>query len=99
MAKKLLDKLSDKIKVMHYSPKTEASYVSWVKRYILFHNKKHPQEMSKIEIEAFLTHLAVNKKVSPTTQNQAFHAILFLYDEMLLHFQYAKDIYRPNVLI
>lgn len=83
MAKKILDKLSDKIKFMHYSPKTEISYVSWVKRFILFHNKKHPQDMGKLEIEAFLTYLAVNKKVSPTTQNQAFHAILFLYEHVL----------------
>ena len=83
MPKKLLDRLSDKIKVMHYSPKTEASYVSWVRRFILFHKKQHPQDMGKIEIEAFLTHLAVNKKVSPTTQNQAFHALLFLYEHVL----------------
>ena len=83
MAKKLLDRLSDKIKFMHYSPKTEVTYVSWVKRYILFHNKKHPKEMGKADIEAFLTYLAVNKKVSPTTQNQAFHAILFLYEHVL----------------
>ena len=74
MARKLLDRLRDKIRVMHYSPKTEDSYASWVKRYILFHKKRHPQDMGKVEIEAFLTFLAVNKKVSPTTQNQAFTA-------------------------
>jgi integron integrase len=67
----------------HYSPKTEDSYASWVKRFILFHHKRHPQEMGKLEIEAFLTFLAVKKKVSPTTQNQAFHAILFLYEKVL----------------
>ncbi len=83
MARKLLDRLRDKIRVMHYSPKTEDSYASWVKRYILFHKKRHPQDMGKVEIEAFLTFLAVNKKVSPTTQNQAFHAILFLYEKVL----------------
>lgn len=83
MARKLLDRMSDKIRVMHYSPKTEDSYVSWAKRFILFHNKKHPSEMGKVEIEAFLTFLAVKKKVSPTTQNQAFHAILFLYEKVL----------------
>ena len=68
--------MSDKIRFMHYSPKTEDSYISWAKRFILFHNKKHPADMGKVEIEAFLTFLAVKKKVSPTTQNQAFHAIL-----------------------
>ncbi len=83
MARKLLDRLRDKIRVMHYSPKTEDSYASWAKRFILFHNKRHPQEMGKVEIEAFLTFLAVKKKVSPTTQNQAFHAILFLYEKVL----------------
>jgi integron integrase len=83
MARKLLDRLRDKIRVMHYSPKTEDSYASWVKRFILFHNKRHPEEMGKLEIEAFLTFLAVKKKVSPTTQNQAFHAILFLYEKVL----------------
>ena len=83
MARKLLDRMSDKIRFMHYSPKTEDSYISWAKRFILFHNKKHPSEMGKVEIEAFLTFLAVKKKVSPTTQNQAFHAILFLYEKVL----------------
>ncbi len=81
--KKLLEVVRDKIRIKHYSLKTEQSYLGWVKRYILFHNKKHPVEMGKPEIEAFLTHLAVEKKVSPTTQNQAFSAILFLYKEVL----------------
>ncbi|WP_294956319.1 phage integrase N-terminal SAM-like domain-containing protein, partial [Sulfurovum sp.] len=66
-----------------YSIKTEKSYVSWIKHYIFYHNKKHPIEMAKPEIEAFLTHLAVERKVSPTTQNQAFSALLFLYKEVL----------------
>ncbi len=81
--KKLLEVVRDKIRIKHYSLKTEQSYLGWIKRYILFHNKKHPVEMGKPEIEAFLTHLAVEKKVSPTTQNQAFSAILFLYKEVL----------------
>ena len=83
MGRKLLDRLRDKIRVMHYSSKTEDAYASWVKRFILFHHKRHPQDMGKKEIEAFLTFLAVQKKVSPTTQNQAFHAIIFLYDKVL----------------
>ncbi len=79
MKKKLLDIVREKIRFKHYSYATESSYVSWIKRYILYHDKKHPIEMGKPEIEAFLTHLAVHKRVSPTTQNQAFSAILFLY--------------------
>jgi len=81
--KKLLDVVRDKIRMKHYSYTTEKSYTSWIKRFILFHNKKHPIEMAKPEIEQFLTFLAVEKKVSPTTQNQAFSAILFLYKEVL----------------
>jgi len=73
----------DKIRLKHYSYSTERTYVHWIKHYIFFHNKKHPIEMGKEEIEQFLTFLAVNKKVSPTTQNQAFAAILFLYKEVL----------------
>jgi len=83
MAKKLLDILRDKIRVMHYSISTERTYVYWCKCYILFHNKKHPKDMGKIEIESFLTNLAVNQNVSPATQNQAFNAILFLYTNIL----------------
>lgn len=83
MKKKLLDITRDKIRFKHYSIKTEKSYVGWIKQFIFFHNKRHPIEMGKAEIEQFLTHLAVNRKVSPTTQNQAFYAIVFLYGEVL----------------
>lgn len=83
MKKKLLDVVRDKIRYKHYSISTEKTYVYWIKHYIFFHNKKHPIEMGKKEIEAFLTFLAVDKKVSATTQNQAFNAILFLYKEVL----------------
>jgi site-specific recombinase XerD len=81
--KKLLDIVRDKIHFKHYSIKTEKSYVGWIKHYIFYHNKKHPIEMGKPEIEAFLTHLAVERKVSPATQNQAFSALFFLYKEVL----------------
>jgi integrase len=81
--KKLLDIVRDKIRVKHYSIKTEKSYVGWIKHYIFYHNKKHPIEMAKPEIEAFLTYLAVERKVAPSTQNQAFSALLFLYKEVL----------------
>jgi len=81
--KKLLDLVRDKIRFKHYSYSTERTYIYWIKQYILFHDKKHPIEMSKIEIETYLTKLAIQDKVSPTTQNQAFSAILFLYKEVL----------------
>jgi integron integrase len=81
--KKLLDQVRDKIRLKHYSLKTERSYIGWIKRYIIFHNKRHPVEMGKKEIEAFLSWLAAEQGVSPTTQNQAFSALLFLYREVL----------------
>ncbi|SFV55779.1 Integron integrase [hydrothermal vent metagenome] len=81
--KKLLDIVRDKIRFKHYSYSTERTYIHWIKNYILFHNKKHPVEMAKREIEEYLTFLATQKHVSPTTQNQAFNAILFLYKEVL----------------
>ena len=80
--KKLLDIIRDKIRFKHYSYSTERTYIHWVKQYIFFHNKKHPIDMAKREIEEYLTFLATQKKVSPTTQNQAFNAILFLYKEV-----------------
>jgi len=83
MAKKLLEIMRDKIRFKHYSISTERTYIHWAKRYILFHNKKHPRDMNKKEIELFLTHLATNEKISPSTQNQAFSAILFLYEQIL----------------
>ncbi len=81
--KKLLDIVRDKIRFKHYSISTERTYIHWIKCYIFFHNKKHPIEMGKLEIEQYLTNLAVKNKVSPTTQNQAFSALLFLYKEVL----------------
>jgi integron integrase len=80
---KLLDQVRDRIRVKHYSIRTETQYVQWIKRFILFHNKRHPQEMGVAEVEAFLTHLAVDGHVSASTQNQALSALLFLYKEVL----------------
>jgi integron integrase len=81
--KKLLEQVRDVIRLKHYSYKTEKSYVNWIKRYILFHNKRHPKEMAGNEIEEFLTHLAVQENIAASTQNQALNAILFLYKEVL----------------
>lgn len=81
--KKLLDQLHDAIRCMHYSVRTEETYVSWVTQFILFHNKRHPSEMGMLEVNAFLTHLAVERKVAASTQNQALSALLFLYRNVL----------------
>jgi integron integrase len=81
--KKLLDVARDVLRRKHYSIRTEEAYIGWMFRYILFHNKRHPKDMRTGEIEAFLTHLAVDKNVSASTQNQAFNAILFLYRNVL----------------
>ncbi|NJL57985.1 integron integrase [bacterium] len=81
--KKLLDRVRDAIRVKHYSYRTEQTYVQWIRRYILFHNNHHPSEMGVPEVEAFLTHLAVQEQVAAATQNQALSALLFLYKEIL----------------
>jgi site-specific recombinase XerD len=81
--KKLLDQVRDAIRLKHYSIRTEESYVTWIKRYILFHNKRHPNAMGSAEIEAFLTHLAVDQQVAASTQNQALSALLFWYRDVL----------------
>ncbi|MAU00754.1 MAG: integrase [Anaerolineaceae bacterium] len=80
---KLLDQVREKVRLRNYSYRTEQSYVAWVKRFILFHHKKHPSEMGKKEVEAFLKYLAVDKDVAASTQNQALSALLFLYNEVL----------------
>ena len=83
MAKKLLDQLSEALRTKHYSYRTEETYIDWVRRFILFHNKQHPETMGAAEIRAFLAHLATDRKVAASTQNQALSAILFLYREVL----------------
>ena len=80
---KLLDQVRDKLRVKHYSIRTEQSYVGWIKRYIYFHDKRHPKNMGARDIEAFLTHLAVQGKVAAATQNLAKSALLFLYRDVL----------------
>ncbi len=81
--KRLLDQYRDALRIKHYSPRTEGTYVQWVRNYILFHNKRHPKEMGIPEIGQYLTHLATNQQVAASTQNQAFSAILFLYRHIL----------------
>jgi len=80
---KLLDQVRGKIRLKHYSIRTEQAYTDWIKRFILHFGKKHPRDMGAAEVEQFLTHLAVNGRVSASTQNQAKCALLFLYKEVL----------------
>lgn len=80
---KLLDQMKNRLRVLHYSIHTERSYLDWAKRFILFHDKRHPETMGSDEIEAFLNNLAVEKKVAASTQNQALSAVLFLFKEVL----------------
>jgi integron integrase len=80
---RLLDQVRETIRVKHYSPKTEDAYVGWVRRYILFHGKRHPSEMGADQVAQFLSHLALENQVAASTQNQAFNALLFLYRQVL----------------
>lgn len=79
----LLEQISTEMRLKHYSIRTEKAYVSWIKRFIFFHQKKHPAEMGGKEISDYLTFLAVDLRVAPSTQNQAMNAIFFLYQHVL----------------
>lgn len=80
---RLMDQVREVLRFHHYAYSTEKSYVSWILQYIRFNNKKHPKEMGKVEVEAFLSYLAINRGVSAATQNLAFNAITFLYKQVL----------------
>ena len=81
--KKLLEQVRDVLRIKHYSYRTEQTYVDWIKRYIIFHKKRHPKDMGAPEIEAFLAYLAQERHVAASTQNQALSALLFLYKNVL----------------
>lgn len=94
---RLLDQMRDRIRLKHYSIRTERVYCEWVKRFIRFHRYRHPQDMGAAEIEAFLTDLAVRRNASASTQNQALAALLFLYKEVLaLDLPWLADIVRAK---
>jgi len=80
---RLLDRVRDRIRVRHYSIRTEQAYLDWIKRFIRFHGKRHPVDLGRSEVEAFLTHLAVAGNVAASTQNQAKSALLFMYRDVL----------------
>src|SRR5437588_6649324 len=82
---KLLDQVRDVIRRKHYSIRTEQAYIDWIKRFIIYHGKRHPGEMAEEEVAEFLTHLARDLNVAASTQNQALSALLFLYKEVLKH--------------
>ena len=80
---RLLDQVRQAIRTRHYSARTEKAYVYWIKRYIFFHNKRHPAEMAEAEIGEFLSSLATERHLSAATQNQILNALLFLHHEVL----------------
>src|ERR1700730_18001643 len=80
---KLLERVRAAVRMKHYSRRTEQAYVHWIRRFIVFHHKKHPSTMGASEIGAFLSWLAVQRRVSASTQNQALSAVLFLYRDVL----------------
>jgi site-specific recombinase XerD len=96
---KLLDRVRQHLRVKHYSIRTEQAYVDWIRRFILFHGKRHPDTMGEDEIGAFLTHLATERHVAASTQNQALSALLFLYqqvfDRKLDFMQNIERVKRP----
>lgn len=79
----LLDQVRDQIRLLHYSIRTEEAYINWIRRFIIFNGKRHPNEMGAVEISKFLSYLAKERKISASTQNQALSALLFLYREVL----------------
>jgi integron integrase len=94
---RLLDRVREAIRLRHYSPRTEDAYVGWIRRFIFFHGVRHPAEMGAAEINQFLTDLAVNGHVSASTQNQAFSALLFLYQQVLqVPLEQIQGVVRAN---
>lgn len=95
--KKLLDQVSDAIRAKHYSLRTEKTYIDWIRRFILHHNKKHPREMGVPEVQDFIIHLATKNSISASTQNQALSAVTFLYRHVLQkELQFPTDTIRPS---
>lgn len=94
---RLLDVVRERLRVRHYSLRTEQSYIGWIRRFIRFHDRRHPRDMGAREVEVFLTHLAVEGQVSVSTQNQALAALLFLYKEVLeLELPWLENVTRAK---
>ena len=92
--KKLLEQVRDILRILEYAKRTEQAYIQWIRRFILFHNKRHPREMGASEVKAFLTHLAVTNGIAASTQNQALSALSFLYREAIRYEQVAEQLSR-----
>lgn len=80
---KFLEEVRRAMRLRHYSLRTEQTYLDWIRQFILFHGKRHPKDLGEVEVSAFLTHLAADRKVAASTQNQALSALLFLYQQFL----------------
>ena len=94
---RLLDQVRNCIRVKHYSIRTESAYLDWIKRFIFFHDKRHPRDMGAADVEAFLSYLAVERNVAASTQNQALAAILFLYNDVLnIQLPWLDDVTRAK---
>ena len=101
--KKLLEQAGDLLRALEYAKRTEETYIKWIRRFILFHNTRHPDEMGAAEVKAFLTDLAVNQSVAASTQNQALSALSFLYRDLLRNEEVAEQLThfytkRPRLL-
>ncbi len=102
---KLLDEVRNVIRLRHYSPRTEESYVNWIRKYVLYHNKKHPRDMGEKEIRDYLNNLSLTQNLSYSTQNQALNAIIFLYKNVIkkelgnLNFEKAKRVKHIPVVL
>ena len=96
---RLLDQVRARIRYRHYSVRTERAYVDWTRRFVVFHDKRHPRDMGAVEVEAFLTHLAQERRVAASTHQQALAALLFLYQEVLgVELPWLNEIARPKQL-
>lgn len=96
LSKRLLDQMRERLRYMHYSLRTEQTYLYWVRWFIRFHALRHPREMGRSEVEAFLTMLATDRKVAPSTHRQALSALLYLYKEVLnQELPWMQEIGRP----
>lgn len=94
---RLLDQVREIIRIKHYSIRTEQAYIQWIRRYILYHGKRHPRDMGATEVSAFLSSLAITAKVAASTQNQALNAILFLYRDVLkIALPWLEDVQRAK---
>src|ERR1700721_4485701 len=93
----LFEVAREKIRTQDLALRTEQAYLHWMRRYVKFHGRRHPRDMGSVEVEAFLTHLAVEAKVAASTQNQALHALLFLYRQVLdIELPWLENITRAS---